>query len=244
MQRHSENAPITDIEIQNIIGSLPDSLPDSPIGAQPDLYRQAFVHKSRSKMSYERLEFLGDSVLNLATANFLFRKYPNKNEGLLTKLNEKIVRGPNCTYLGRCIGLDKWIISSAECSDRMIADVFEAFLGSMYLNIGFENTSKFIQTVITKYMNLNSPDDNYIHIIMRHTQINKLKKPKYIVKVSGPVNKRLFTVKLVLTKDSLETEYGTGTGHYNKEAEQNACKASLCFTKDCKIEHINNVIHF
>ncbi len=272
-------------DIQNIIGMRPKNI---------DLYRRAFVHKSLQKHvknsellnlnvqeymkeSFERLEFVGDAVLNLVVANMLYGLYPDKDEGFLTRVRTKIVRGTNCCKLSKKLGLGRWILtgtkivrikdaSGAVINERLLEDVFESLIGAIYLDLGFSYAESFLLKLIKEHIDissLTSLDDNYKDILMRYTQINSFELPIYETKeISGPPHSRVFTVTMSLKKNGSGTgsgtgsgsnnnlnkvcEYGIGQGPTKKEAEQNACKDSICFKRlqECDIHTCNsNKIH-
>ncbi len=119
------------------------------------IYELAFRHKSAGteiktgfRDSYERLEFLGDAVLGVVVAEFLFKKYPFRSEGFLTDLRSKIVCGKSLTRISQKLGLDKLIALQFSGSSTLAAgtqgDVVEALVGAMYIDKGFEITRKVI----------------------------------------------------------------------------------------------------
>lgn len=271
------NPHISRSDIQSIIGMRPKNI---------DLYRRAFVHKSLQKHvknsellnlnvqeymkeSFERLEFVGDAVLNLVVANMLYGLYPDKDEGFLTRVRTKIVRGTNCCKLSKKLNLGRWILTgtkivrlkdSTGCviNERLLEDVFESLIGAIYLDLGFQYAESFLLKLIKEHIDiqsLTSLDDNYKDILMRYTQINSFELPIYETKeVSGPPHSRVFTVTLSLKKNTngangakqQAMEYGIGYGPTKKEAEQNACKDAICFKRlqNCDIHTCNsNKIH-
>jgi ribonuclease-3 len=257
-------------DIQNIIGMRPENI---------DLYRRAFVHKSLQKHilkssqnvqeymkeSFERLEFVGDAVLNLVIANMLYKKYPDKDEGFLTRLRTKIVRGTNCCILAKKLNLGSWILTgtkivkvrdSTGCvtNEKLLEDVLESLIGALFLDLGYQYAEAFILKLVGDYVDIDkiaAYDDNFKDILMRYTQTNGFELPIYEIKdTTGPPHDRLFIVSLSLKKGSVKKEYGIGEGSTKKEAEQNACKNSICFNKiencnihtfgSCKI-HLNEI---
>ena len=128
-----------------------------------DIYRKAFVHKSYitrknenfvtgnkncpedclplQEQSYERFEYLGDSVLSTTVANYLYQRYPDQNEGFLTKMRSKLVNGHMLGDLCRKVGLSKWVIISKQIEEnngrdnyKILEDVFEAFICAIFLD--------------------------------------------------------------------------------------------------------------
>ena len=129
--------------VKNLTGNFPGNI---------NLYKQAFRHKSvsyeifnGSRVSNERLEYLGDAVLSLVVADYLFRKYPFKDEGYLTLMRSKIVSRANLNKLSEKLGIDKLIMHDNDSSSvyRSIkGDAFEAFIGAIYIDKGYKSTYK------------------------------------------------------------------------------------------------------
>tara|TARA_A100001015_G_C14995350_1_gene715948 strand:- start:77 stop:979 length:903 start_codon:yes stop_codon:yes gene_type:complete len=199
------------------------------------LFKEAFIHKSAQKQhscSNERLEFLGDSVINLSVADFVYRSYPNEEEGFMTKLRTKLVNRFTLSYLAKQMKLHELIITSRQINmkesqnDKIMEDAFEAFIGALYLDVGFEKSSKFVIDIMKSAINFNEImiDSNYKDILLRHAQKEYSTLPEYIVsKSEGPPHKRTF---YVFVKVGTE-EYGKGEGSTKKQAEQNAAKQTL-----------------
>lgn len=255
-----------------------------------DYYKKALLHTSVNKyvdkrpnniklqiplymyQSLERLEFLGDAVLNLVVTNIIYSKYPTKDEGFMTRLRTKIVRSSNCVYLARKINLDKLILTgnhitspldaTIHISESVIEDAFEAFIGAIYKDLNYFAAEVFVTGLIDKYVDfdkLTSVDDNYKDILMRYTQTYGYELPIYTTTTtssgSGSNNEnsakteRIFEITIFLKKKTNNTEpiaYGVGRGSTKKEAEQNAAKNSICSEKDkltCKVCVDCNKIH-
>lgn len=137
-------------KLKNILGRAPKNL---------SLYKQAFRHSSTKEVSEhlpsnERLEFLGDAVLGTVVAEHLFKLFPKKDEGFLTQMRSRIVNGQNLSALSRKFGLDVLLTSKLtkreKLSSSAYGDVFEAFIGALFLDKGFEITRKFILNNIIK----------------------------------------------------------------------------------------------
>lgn len=192
-------------EIQTILGGMkPRHLEN---------YRRALVHKSLNKYikytldqglpvcsylvegkdpaSNERLEFLGDAVFNLIVGGYLFEKYPDKDEGFLTRLRTKIVRDTHCVKFSKLIGIGPFVLAGSivkrdqfgNVNDKLLEDAFEAFLGAIYLDLGFTFSKAFVIKLIEKHVDLNllHQDDNYKDILMRYTQTKGIELPEYKV---------------------------------------------------------------
>jgi ribonuclease-3 len=136
--------------IRNIFGFCPGNV---------SLYKLAFLHRSVAvesnghKLSNERLEYLGDAVLSSVVADYLFKKFPYKEEGFLTEMRSKIVSREQLNKLSRKLGLDHFIRSNQDSKSffrSMEGDAFEAFIGALYLDRGYNFTKKVIINRIIK----------------------------------------------------------------------------------------------
>lgn len=204
-------------------------------------YQQAFVHKSvlrflgdsEIKDSYERYEFLGDSVLSLVIAKFIINKYPDKEEGFLTRIRTKLVNGKTLAYLAKKINLQDFLIISQNVetiggrkNDRILEDVFEAFICSIHNDLGFRYAEYFILNMIHKYMDFSEieEDTNYKDILLRYCQQNIQTNPTYeLISTSGPAHNKNFTSVVLIN----EIKYKQGSGKNKKISEQNASKDTL-----------------
>lgn len=101
-------------------------------------------------LNYERLEFLGDAVLGAIVAELLYKFFPNKDEGFLTRVRSKVVSRESLNELAINIGLNKAVVAKSDISrnKHIYGDVFEAFIGAMFLDQGFDNTKRFIEKFI------------------------------------------------------------------------------------------------
>lgn len=204
-------------------------------------YQQAFIHKSvlrflngtEIKDSYERYEFLGDSVLSLVIAKFIVSRYPDKEEGFLTRIRTKLVNGKTLAYLAKKINLQEFLVISQNVetiggrnNDRILEDVFEAFICSIHNDLGFKYAEQFILRVINNFINFEEieEDTNYKDILLRYCQQNLGTNPCYeLVSTSGPAHNKRF-VSIVLINGN---KYSQGHGKNKKISEQNASKDTL-----------------
>jgi len=214
-------------------------------------YQKAFIHKSvlrflanqeeeSLRMSYERYEFLGDSVLNLVIASFVFHRYPDKDEGFLTRIRTKLVNGKTLAYLARQINLNKFLIISKNVeniggrnNDRFLEDILEAFICAINLDMGFKYSELFILNLIKTYINFEEleEDTNYKDILLRKCQQTLQTNPEYeLVSTSGPPHRKIFT-SIVVIKG---VKYSHGTSKTKKESEQIASKLTLDFMENEK----------
>ena len=207
------------------------------IGANPSnlqLYRLAFLHASASKESVsktykesnERLEYLGDSVLGMITAAYLFKKYPFKDEGFLTEIRSRMVSRESLNVLGRKLGLDEIIEyenqkRSILSRSSMYGDALEAFIGAIYLDKGFAFTQQFIITkILTQYFDLetvvqNNP--NFKSILIEWAQ-KEGKKTQFSLEEEGLHHNKEFTAFVLIEGEKI----AEGKGYSKKKAEQTA----------------------
>jgi len=203
-------------------------------------YIQALMHRSfleeldDDDISNERLEFLGDSVLSLVVAEYLFENFPKENEGFLTKIRAKLVNRFALSDAAEEIGLANFILINqnltntfARASKTVLSDAFEAIIGAIYLDHGLEISKKFIYKVLIDPITKDGDyliDENYKSQLLEFAQANKIEVPNYIViEEEGPQHDRVFTVKVNVG----EEYFGIGKGKNKKSAEQNAAKATL-----------------
>ncbi len=142
------------------------------IPIKPELYIKAFSHKSlngngKSRVNNERLEYLGDAILSTIVADYLFKKYPNKDEGFLTKMRSKIVKRKTLNDIAAQMGLDLILseYSNGRLSKTMMGNSLEAMIGAHYLESGYKNTKRYvIKHILMRYLDihlLETYDDNY-----------------------------------------------------------------------------------
>ena len=207
----------------------------------PLYFYQAFTHRSYLQyidktdvLSNERLEFLGDSILNLVVAEYLYYNYSNADEGDLTKMRSRLVNRNALATYARNINLWDFLLlstsasqTSGQGSETIMADAFEAVLGAMYLDSGIEELRKFITNCITTAINsraINIEDTNYKSLLLEFAQSKGYGPPKYnTVKIEGPDHDRIFTVEVIVNNEPC----GTGRGRNKKTAEQQAAEAAL-----------------
>lgn len=207
------------------------------------IYQNAFIHKSYSltknslddivekpegalelmKIDNERLEFLGDSILSFVVAKYLYERYPKQNEGFLTKLRTKLVNGDALSYFSQELDFGPYIIMSRYIEDKcngrksnnILEDVFESFIGSMFLDfnddqipkhdfysgIGFHICEKFLVNLIEEkvdFEELIKNDTNYKEQIFKYFQSNYQKLPSFKhISCITQANKKTFTVEML-----------------------------------------------
>lgn len=161
--------------LRQIIGFTPANL---------GIFKQAFFHKStQSDKEYgfqnnERLEFLGDAVLGTIVAEYLFQKYPNADEGFLTKMRSKIVKRNSLNDIGDSMEVDMLLneFNNTRISRSMLGNAVEALVGAIYLEVGYDGTKRFIiRRMLRKFVDvheLESFDDNYKSQLLEYCQKN------------------------------------------------------------------------
>ena len=220
--------------LKNILGFRPGNL---------ELYELAFIHRSATiilpngkKVNNERLEYLGDAVLDAILSDFLFEKFPDANEGFLTKIRSRIVNRDVLNQLSVSMGINKILISkisSSHITKNLYGDAFEALLGSVFLDKGFRKTKKlFIKNVLNKYLDLNdivNTDSDYKSMVFEWVQKHKSNLIfTYNEEYDFNLKKSVFSTTLFIDKQ----EYGEGHGSSKKEAEQKASNQAWKRLKD------------
>ena len=205
-----------------------------------DLFIQALQHRSfhqRSQhpsRSNERLEFLGDSILNLIVGEHLFRRYPAAQEGELTKLRSRLVNKKALAAYAKSLRLADYILMSPSAAqaggkgrDTIAADTFEAIVAAIYLDAGYREATRFVHGQILGALERGSvvtADQNFKSKLLEHAQSHGLGVPRYsLTHQEGPDHDRTFTVEVLLSG----SRYGIGTGKNKKEAEQSAAQQAL-----------------
>lgn len=207
----------------------------------PFIYVQALRHRSTlvendygPTDSYERLEFLGDAVLDLIVTEIIFDLFPEKNEGFLTKLRAKLVKGDTLAMFARQLQLNKLMLladqvqgQGIENSKSILADVFEALIGALYLDSGYKPVSQFVRRIIDRYIDFDTiitALDNYKSLLLEFAQARQMAIPTYsLVSERGPGHDKTFEIEVYVDKKPL----AKGIGKSKKEAEQNAARKAL-----------------
>ena len=216
------------VAIKNIIGCYPDNI---------FLYKMAFRHKSVAneisngiKDSNERLEYLGDAILGAVVADFLFNKFPFKDEGFLTQMRSKIVSRDNLGKLSEKLGINKLIVASKDStlnSNYLGGNAFEAFIGALYIDKGYNRTKKLIINRIIKYHididELESKEHNFKSRIIEWSQKEKKNVEFALDEEACNGNTKLFYVKVLIDNEIK----GKGVNFSKKKAEQIAAEEAL-----------------
>jgi len=200
-----------------------------------DLITEALTHKSYKKpYNNERLEFLGDAVLDLIVGEYLFKKFPNEDEGVLSKIRASLVNEKGFTKLAQSINLgDALLISAAEENNSgrtkpsLLSNAFEAVIGAIYLESGLEVTSKIATSIIEdnyESIDLNSLSKDFKTTLQELTQADFGETPNYkLVRAFGPDHKKEFEIAVELQNKII----ASAIGRSKKEAQQKAAEIAL-----------------
>ena len=199
-----------------------------------ELYKTAFSHSSyvnehHIKSNYERLEFLGDAVLDLVVADYLYR-YHKDSEGEMTKKRASFVcENANYSY-ATDLGLQNYLLlgngeQKEGIKKSVVADIFEALMGAIYIDLGYATARKVILEVIEPY--IENPKttffSDYKSSLQEYVQTSQKSLSYETVQEEGPAHERVFTVEVKID----DIVYGRGVGNSKKEAEQEAAKKAL-----------------
>lgn len=248
MSQGSNGSSVNQIDLsrEHISRETIEKILGDKIGKDIKLYQRAFVHKSIEKLakldpesceymrrSNETLEFVGDSMLGAVVADYLFKKYPDRDEGFLTTTRTKIVKSQALSYFAECCGMGDKILMANQAirtggknNKRFLEDAFESFLGALYYDKGFLGVQKFMIKTIEKYFDesLVEKNDNYKDILLRFSQYVKTDMPEYnVIRESGPPHQREFTVEVKL----YGKRQGKAKGSTIKKAEQGAASNAI-----------------
>ncbi len=193
-----------------------------------NLLQEALTHKSCQNVSChnERLEFLGDAVLNLIIADKLMEQFPTQNEGDLTKKRAQLINGQTLYEIALSLNLDHYIQTGIQVDKgkRILAGTLEAYIGAIYIEAGFLTVKKIIQKLFEERINENSPSLNYKSSLQEWCQKKYKTLPIYkIKKEEGPHHQKMFYVDVFIKKDHV----GSGSDLQKKQAEQIAAKAAI-----------------
>lgn len=206
----------------------------------PAIFEQALTHRSYLPVlegsgfsSYERLEFLGDSILNFVVSDWLFEQNEHDNEGELTVLRSRLVNKKSLADCAKKLKIDEFIMLSFSAekslksgSISILADIIEALVAAVYLDSDFSSAANFIKNVLLRNLLDSSANDdnNYKTKLLELVQSEGKKYPSYnVLDEYGPDHKKIFVVGVYVD----EVLVGTGIGKNKKEAEQNAAQNAL-----------------
>lgn len=210
----------------------------TPSWRHAGLYNQAFRHASASgksrdisvNISNERLEFLGDAILDAVVADVLFRKFALKGEGFLTEMRSKIVSRDQLNNLAEKIGLveflevDRSLDMQFHVRKALAGNALESLIGAIYLDKGFDSTRKFILTKLIKpYIDLNeleNVNENFKSILYQHVQRNKSTISFELAGEKGKSHQKSFTIAVIIDGE----EIARANQFTKKKAEQMAAR--------------------
>jgi len=215
--------------LKRILGFFPNNI---------SFYEEALLHKSSSGKNLlggyrnnERLEFLGDAILDAVIADIVFKKFKNQNEGFLTNTRSKIVKRETLDQISGKLGLNKLIISSRGAhsqKNHILGNALEAFIGAVYLDQGYQKTYFFIERkIISAYINIDAlakKEVNFKSKLLEWCQKSRVQMDyqlmeNYINRENTPV----FQSQVLLNG----LVAGTGTGYSKKESHQQAANRAL-----------------
>jgi len=220
----SEDKELT-MRLKPILGFTP---------ARLSLFKTAFYHKSMTnetpgRPTNERLEYLGDAILSTIVAEYLFKKYPNKDEGFLTKMRSKIVKRQTLNEIADNMGLDVILseYSLGKMSSSMLGNALEALVGAIYIEFGYEKTKNYvIRNILMRYLDMNDleiRDDNHKSQLLEWCQKNG-KEINFTTLAKFKLDKRdCFKVAVVIDGQ----EISTAEDFNKKSAEQTASSKAI-----------------
>ena len=195
---------------------------------------QAFTHKSlntKPRKNYERLEFLGDAVIDIIVSRELMRDFPDGDEGLLTQRRAALVQKPYLASIGHLLDLMDYLLIEKsvnleieKIAEKQQANLFEALIGAIYLDGGIEPCRKLILETVWTYRHEAWKTTNYKGKLIEYCHSKNIENPLFMVKdITGPDHQRTFEIQV---KIGLK-KYPSGMGTNKKTAEQLAAKLAL-----------------
>ncbi len=234
------------LDIERLVGG--------PVGAL-DLYEHALRHRSIFRgqpmdgtESNERLEFLGDAVLGAVVAERLYQRFPDHDEGFLTRTRANLVNGKTLATFAQAIGMAPLVLisenmeaSGGRTNATIMADAFEAVVGAIYVDKGFAASRAFVDDVLDRCVDLNAAAEqrtNFKSQLLEFVQARALGQPTYdVVAEVGPSHDREFTIEAVVD----EVPRGRGTARSKKQAEQEAAREALAALRAAQASGENGV---
>ena len=203
-----------------------------------EFYRIALLHKSSGRevahsryVNNERMEFLGDAILDAVVADIVFHRYPTKDEGFLTNTRSKIVKRETLNRVALELGLNRIITSSTRSTtpnSHILGNALEAFIGAVYLDQGYEKTRQFIENkIIRPHIDIDSlvkEEVNFKSKLLEWAQKHKVELSYEVISSDSNRNRHsIFESETLLNGLSA----GSGNGHSKKESQQQASKSAL-----------------
>lgn len=216
--------------LYKILGFIPNNI---------SIYKQAFVHKSSSiidternrKLNNERLEFLGDAILDSIISDIVFNYFPHKKEGFLTNMRSKIVQRESLNDIAIKMGIDKLLINSSKSSSHnnyIYGNAVEALIGAIYIDKGYDVCFRFVkERIIEEHFNLDKlskKEVNFKSNLIEWSQKNRLEVNfELIESFTDPEGNPVFQSSVTLC----DTQLGIGIGYSKKESQQAASKMAI-----------------
>jgi ribonuclease-3 len=225
---------------EDLSPSIVEALVGQPVG-DLSIYRRALTHRSLLRASpeaplrsNERLEFLGDALIELIVSETLYDRFPDKNEGELTRLRAKIVSGAALAQYARRMGLGAHLLMSENArqtegrdNPSILADAFEALTAALYVDHDYAAAAQFVHEHALQPFdleNLAARDENYKSQLLERMQADGQPQPTYrVVHEEGPSHDKTFTVEAVVG----DAVYERGTAGSKQQAEQEAARRTL-----------------
>jgi ribonuclease-3 len=216
------------------------------------LFEHALRHRSifrgaitTGTESNERLEFLGDAVLGAVVAERLYDQFPDRDEGFLTRTRANLVNGQALAGYARALGLGRHILMSDNAAQgegrdnpTILADAFEAVVGALYLDQGFQAARRFVLGVLDREVDLAEVAElrsNHKSLLLEFAQARGWGQPQYIVVgEEGPSHDRRFTVEVLVDN----APRGQGSARSKKQAEQVAAEEALVALRGAEVETV------
>lgn len=207
----------------------------------PHYFLRALRHRSKliedgldDIESYEQLEFLGDAVLDLVITEILFERFPDNNEGFMTKLRSRLVKEATLAELSRALGFPDLVEvgtrvkgQGIELKNSVLCDIFESVIGAIYRDAGIKAAQKFIRNAYNAHIdidNMSVTQDNYKSLLLEFTQAHKLSVPDYVIlSETGPDHDKTFSIEVRIN----DVSRGDGKAKNKKNAEQQAARKAL-----------------
>lgn len=226
---------IRNVDFEKLSGVLNYQIQSRQLFSQALSHRSYFQENGNGTLgSNERLEFLGDSVLNLVVANRLFDRHESSPEGDLTKNRARLVNRKSLSVYARQVHLEDFMLIGASATrtegrgmNKILADAFEALVAAIYLDGGHDAAKDFIERQIDSALlhgAVTTDDENFKSQLLEYAQAEGLSAPRYAtINEEGPDHDRTFTVEVYIGNDP----HGVGMGKNKKDAEQAAAEKAL-----------------
>ncbi len=209
------------------------------------LYDLAFIHKSASTVdsqgnyiNNERLEYLGDAILGAIIADFLYNRFPQEDEGFLTKTRSKLVNRTFLTRLTFDMGLNVFIDSNTTKNidnSHIYGDALEALIGAIYLDKDYQTTKYFVtKKILSQFVNLNEIEQNDTNFKSQLIEWSQKNKKEVVFQTTEEATDKNKQPRFIAVVEVENIEVGKGEGTSKKEAQQNAARQTLE-----KLEYLN-----